>query len=77
MFSFPAAPFILAFILGGMMEQALRQTLTISNGSLSIFWDKPIALTLIGISLLTILVPLFTNKRKLTSASPEQQKNIS
>lgn len=77
MFSFPAAPFILAFILGGMMEQALRQTLTISNGSLSIFWDKPIALTLIGISLLTILVPLFTNKRKLTAASPEQQKNIS
>ncbi|WP_209123514.1 tripartite tricarboxylate transporter permease [Alkalihalobacillus sp. BA299] len=64
MLSFPAAPFILAFILGGMMEQALRQTLTISNGSFSIFLDKPIALALIGISLLTILFPLLKNRRK-------------
>ncbi|GGK29182.1 hypothetical protein GCM10010965_22550 [Caldalkalibacillus thermarum] len=37
LFSFPAAPFILAFILGGIMEQSFRQALTISNGSLSIF----------------------------------------
>lgn len=64
MFSFPAAPFILAFILGGMMEQAFRQTLTISNGSLGIFLDKPIALSLIGVGLLTILFPLLKGRRK-------------
>jgi putative tricarboxylic transport membrane protein len=65
MFSFPPAPFILAFILGGMMEQALRQTLTISNGSFGIFLDKPIALTLIFISVITLLIPLFTKKAKV------------
>ncbi|WP_404407018.1 tripartite tricarboxylate transporter permease [Jeotgalibacillus malaysiensis] len=64
MFSFPAAPFILAFILGGMMEQAFRQTLTISNGSFAIFLDKPIALSLIGVGLLTILFPLLKGRRK-------------
>ncbi|AJD89696.1 tripartite tricarboxylate transporter TctA [Jeotgalibacillus malaysiensis] len=64
MFSFPAAPFILAFILGGMMEQAFRQTLTISNGSFGIFLDKPIALSLIGVGLLTILFPLLKGRRK-------------
>ncbi|KIL51526.1 tripartite tricarboxylate transporter TctA [Jeotgalibacillus alimentarius] len=64
MFSFPAAPFILAFILGGMMEQSLRQTLTISNGSFGIFLDKPIALSLIAVGLLTILFPLLKGRRK-------------
>ncbi|WP_101842843.1 tripartite tricarboxylate transporter permease [Halobacillus sp. Marseille-P3879] len=56
--SFPAAPFILAFILGGMMEQSLRQALTASNGDYSIFITEPISLTLLIISLLSFLVPL-------------------
>lgn len=37
MFAFPAPPFILAFILGGMMEQSFRQSMTISGGNISIF----------------------------------------
>ncbi len=63
-FSFPAAPFILAFILGGMMEQALRQTLTISDGSLAILLDRPIGLTLMIIAVLVMIVPLFRRKKK-------------
>ncbi|WP_174732674.1 tripartite tricarboxylate transporter permease [Mesobacillus harenae] len=63
-FSFPAPPFILAFILGGMMEQALRQTMTISNGNLYIFFTKPIALSLIILSLLSILFPIIKNRIK-------------
>lgn len=58
LFSFPAAPFILAFILGGMMEQALRQSLTISNGSIMIFLENPISLALLGVALLSFVVPL-------------------
>jgi putative tricarboxylic transport membrane protein len=67
-FSFPAAPFILAFILGGMMEQALRQTLTISDGSLAILLDRPIGLTLMIIAVLVMVVPLFRRKKKSGSA---------
>lgn len=67
-FSFPAAPFILAFILGGMMEQALRQTLTISDGSLAILLDRPIGLTLMIIAVLVMIVPLFRRKKKSGSS---------
>jgi putative tricarboxylic transport membrane protein len=58
LFSFPAPPFILAFILGGMMEQAFRQSLTISNGSLTVFVQDPIALTLLIVALLSFVFPL-------------------
>ncbi|MYL59885.1 tripartite tricarboxylate transporter permease, partial [Virgibacillus halodenitrificans] len=58
LYAFPAPPFILAFILGGMMEQAFRQSLTISNGSLSIFVQEPIALTLLIIAFLSFIFPL-------------------
>lgn len=64
LFAFPAPPFILAFILGGMMEQAFRQSLTISNGSLLIFLKDPIALSLLLIALLSFLYPLFRQLRK-------------
>lgn len=58
LFSFPAPPFILAFILGGMMEQALRQSLTISDGSFLIFFQNPISLGLIIVSALSFVIPL-------------------
>ncbi|AIF44236.1 tripartite tricarboxylate transporter permease [Virgibacillus sp. SK37] len=64
LYAFPAPPFILAFILGGMMEQAFRQSLTISNGSLSIFVQEPIALTLLIIAFLSFIFPLIKLLRK-------------
>lgn len=66
---FPAAPLLLAFILGSMMEQAFRQSLTISNGSLSIFVTSPVAAILLFIAFLSLLVPIvkdFREKRKST-----------
>ncbi len=63
---FPASPLLLAFILGGMMEQSFRQALTISNGSLSIFFTNPIACILIIISLASFLVPILKTVRKKT-----------
>lgn len=62
--SFPAAPLLLAFILGGMMEQSLRQSLTISNGSLTIFFTSPIACTMIVIALLSFIVPIIKSSKK-------------
>ncbi|MFG6147822.1 tripartite tricarboxylate transporter permease [Halobacillus sp. B23F22_1] len=65
--SFPAAPFILAFILGGMMEQSLRQALTASNGNYMVFITEPISLTLLIISLLSFLVPLVRRRWQVRS----------
>lgn len=64
LFSFPAPSLILAFILGGMMEQAFRQSLTISNGSLMIFVQDPLALTLLIIALLSLAFPLIQQIRR-------------
>ncbi|WP_370296470.1 tripartite tricarboxylate transporter permease [Rossellomorea marisflavi] len=62
--NFPAAPMLLAFILGGMMERSLRQALTISDGSLLIFVQKPISATLLAIAFLSFIVPLLKTWRK-------------
>jgi putative tricarboxylic transport membrane protein len=43
---FPAAPVVLALVLGPMVERSLRQSLTLSHGDLSIFFTRPIAAVL-------------------------------
>ncbi|MGF9714037.1 tripartite tricarboxylate transporter permease [Paenibacillus naphthalenovorans] len=62
LYSFPAAPFILSFILGEMMEQSFRQSMTASNGSLMIFIDRPISLSLL---ILTVIILVFPMAKKL------------
>ncbi|MFC4075271.1 tripartite tricarboxylate transporter permease [Salinithrix halophila] len=57
-FRFPAAPLILAFILGGMMEQSLRQSLTLSGGSWSVFVDRPITVALLAVTVVSLFYPL-------------------
>jgi putative tricarboxylic transport membrane protein len=64
LFSFPAAPFILAFILGGMMEQSFRQALTISDGSLTTFLESPITISLLLVSLLSLTIPIIRDKMR-------------
>ncbi|MFD2706439.1 tripartite tricarboxylate transporter permease [Salibacterium lacus] len=64
LFKFPAAPFILAFILGGMMEESFRQAMTMSNNDLSVFVTKPISLSLLLIGLLSFMVPIVQNTRR-------------
>ncbi|WP_048602366.1 tripartite tricarboxylate transporter permease [Rubeoparvulum massiliense] len=71
LFHFPAAPFILAFILGGMMEQSLRQALTISNGNLLTLFSSPIANALFILATLSLFLPLMRKKRGPT-IGPQQ-----
>lgn len=50
---FPMAPMLLGFILGGIMEKNLSRALTMSDGSFSFLWERPLTLV---ISLLVVLV---------------------
>ena len=64
--SFPLAPLLLGFILGGMLEDNLRRALLISDGSLNFLWQRPITATILLITLATVLIPVvssFRNKR--------------
>lgn len=44
---FPPGPLVLAFVLGGLLETSFRQSIRLSEGSLSIFVASPIAITLV------------------------------
>jgi len=55
---FPAAPLILALILGALMEENMRRSLQVSGGDWSIFLTKPISLALLSVALLSLLAPL-------------------
>ncbi len=57
---YPMAPMILGFILGGMMENNLRRALTISDGSLSFLWERPITASILVITIIMLLWPLIT-----------------
>ena len=43
-------PLILAFVLGPMLENALRQSLVISRGDFMVFVTRPISAVLLGIA---------------------------
>jgi TctA family transporter len=62
-----AAPFILGFVLGPLMEENLRRAMVISDGDPTIFLRRPISLGLIlgtiGLVLL-IVVPRFRKTRE-------------
>ena len=50
LYDFPMPPLILAFVLGGLMEENLRRSLLISDGSFDFLWGRP----------LTTIILLFT-----------------
>ena len=57
-FDFPPAPLVLAFVIGPIMETALRQSLIMSKGTFAIFFDRPISGTLVCVAILVLLAPV-------------------
>jgi len=58
-FQLEPAPLVLALVLGPMLEDNLRQSLIISGGSFFIFFNRPLAVTFLLVSLCAVLFPLF------------------
>jgi putative tricarboxylic transport membrane protein len=56
---YPAAPMVLTVILGPMMERGLRQSMEISDGSITVLFTRPISGTLMAIGILFILATCF------------------
>src|SRR5512136_917137 len=53
----PATPIILGMVLGKLMEEKMRQSLVISDGSMMIFLNRPISLCLLIIAVVAITNP--------------------
>jgi putative tricarboxylic transport membrane protein len=61
---FSPAATVLALVLGPLAEEALRQSLTISRGSFTIFIDRPVSLTIIlATAAILLLTPLLRRFR--------------
>ncbi|MGZ8485388.1 MAG: tripartite tricarboxylate transporter permease, partial [Candidatus Binatia bacterium] len=61
---YPIAPLVRALVLGDLAESALRQSLIISQGSLWIFFTRPIASVITALTIFFFALPLFTANRK-------------
>ena len=54
----PMVPAVMGIVLGEMMEKNLRRALTISDGELTIFWESPLAMSMLGVAVLAFVAPL-------------------
>jgi len=58
------APLLLSFVLGGMLEQSLRQGLLIGYGSPAVFLQKPISAICVAAAVLVLVLPLIGRLRR-------------
>ncbi|ADH90924.1 protein of unknown function DUF112 transmembrane [Ancylobacter novellus DSM 506] len=57
---YPLAPFVLAVVLGDKAEDAFRQSMLSSGGSLSVFFETPLVATMMAIGFLLLLLPFIS-----------------
>jgi putative tricarboxylic transport membrane protein len=63
-FGLEPAPMLLAFVLGRLMEEKLRQALVISRGSFWTFVERPLSGSLLLISLVLVIIAVLPTIRK-------------
>ncbi|WP_321368385.1 tripartite tricarboxylate transporter permease [uncultured Desulfuromusa sp.] len=62
-FNYPLAPLLIGFILEPLGERAIRQSLAISQGSLEIFYTRPICLLFLGLTIVaSVVLVIIQNK---------------
>ncbi|MDJ1158658.1 tripartite tricarboxylate transporter permease [Chelatococcus sp. SYSU_G07232] len=54
---YPIAPLVLAMVLGDKAEDAFRQSLIMSRGSLSVFWSNGLVATITALAIVLLLWP--------------------
>lgn len=60
----PIVNLVMGVVLGGIVENRLRQTLSLSDGNINILFERPICIGLIIITILMIVIPLIMDFRK-------------
>jgi len=59
----PLPPLVLALILGGGFEQNLRNSMVLSDGNISIFFQKPISVVFLALAAGTLVYALLRRKK--------------
>jgi TctA family transporter len=63
-FKFDAAPLLLGFVLGPLMEENFRRSLLLSRGDMMTFVERPISATVMGITALLLIWGVWSSIRK-------------
>jgi len=61
-FGFDTIPFVMAFVLGGIMENSFRQSLAIGHGTFLIFLYRPISAVCLGLGLILLAHSVISSK---------------
>jgi putative tricarboxylic transport membrane protein len=72
----PAAPMLMAFVLGPMAENAVRQSLVLSDDSPLIFVQRPIAAAIFALAAIAVVAVVISGRRRRPTpagTTPEQR----
>ncbi len=64
----PITPLVLGLVLGDLLEQSFRQSLTLSDGSLTIFVSSRITVILMALTIISILGPIIYSRLRARKA---------
>ncbi len=75
---YPLAPLVLALVLGDMAESSFRQSMLLSQGSVSIFWSNGLVGSICALAMIMLFWPLISAllgrlRRERPSATPEER----
>lgn len=73
-FDYPAAPLVLALVLGDLLERSLRQSLAMSQNDPTIFFTRPTSGILLVIGLMSLAAPAFRSLWAARAASPHHPR---
>lgn len=62
MFTFPAAPLLLGFVLGPLLEEHFRRAMLISRGDFFVFVEKPASATLLAMTLALLVWSIWSTR---------------
>ncbi len=70
---YPSAPLVLGLVLGDGMERALRQSLMMSQGDVSILVSRPISAVMLLLAVVILIAPLFRKANAWRIKAIEEQ----
>jgi len=67
---YPISPLVLAIVIGDRAEDAFRQSMLLSKGSVAIFFSTPLVCTITGLAIALLALPLAGALRRRLSPAP-------
>lgn len=72
-----AAPLLLAFVIGPILESSFRRAMLISDGNLDIFITRPLSASLLAAAVLILVLPILRRRRRAVAApTPDEREPI-